>query len=262
MLILNRRKKIKEETAMLLKGKNAVITGCLRGIGNKTMEVFAKEGANIWACCQREDAELEKQIQQLSEQFGVWIKPIYFDLTDPESIKLGLKSIMADKKPIDALVNIAGMTHNALFHMTSMNIMKTVFEVDFFSQMQISQFVTKLMARNKRGSVINISSIAGLDGNAGQLAYSAAKGALISATKTMAQELAASDIRVNAVAPGVIDTTMTRSLSDVVKAGLIQPCELKRLGTDEEVANTIVFLASDLSSFVTGQVIRVDGGIG
>ncbi len=245
---------------MLLKGKNAVVTGCLQGIGKKTMEVFAREGANVWACSFMKTDEFENDIKKISDEYGVWIKPIYFDMSDPDSIKAGLKEIMADKLPIDALANVAGITHNALFHMTSRDDFLRVYQLDFLAHMQISQFITKLMLRNKKGSVINVVSDAAF-GNAGQVAYSAAKGALLSATYTMSAELANSGIRVNAVSPGVIDTAMTQALTEEQRQKLMEPCDIKRLGEPREVAETIAYLASDLSSYITGQVIRVNGGV-
>ena len=247
---------------MLLKGKTAVITGCLRGIGRTTMDLFAENGANIFACAQMEDEEFSKHILELSEKYNVSITPVYFDLMNEDSIKASMKQILATKQPIDILVNIAGMTYNALFQMTSMSKMKDLFEIDFFSQMLISQSIVRPMLKQKSGSIINVASIAGIDGNAGQVAYSAAKAALIGATKTMALELGASGIRVNAVAPGVIDTDMTRPLSDEIKANLIAPAAIQRLGTKEEVANVLLYLGSDLSEYVTGQIIRIDGGMG
>ncbi|MEA4892163.1 MAG: SDR family NAD(P)-dependent oxidoreductase [Peptococcaceae bacterium] len=247
---------------MLLKGKNAVITGCLQGIGNATMRQFAKEGANIWAGCQYEKKEVFEEIEQLQEEYGVWIKPLVFDLTKSEEIKTAVKEIFTSKLPVDSLVNIAGMTHNALFMMTSMEDFHRVFEIDFFSQMQFSQQIVKIMTRRGGGSIVNVSSITGIDGNAGQVAYSAAKGALISATKTMALELGDYRIRVNAVAPGVIDTAMTQALTEEQRQKLVMPCKLKRLGTPEEVAKVVAFLAGGGASHITGQVIRIDGGIG
>lgn len=247
---------------MLLQGKTAVITGCLRGIGRTTMDLFAENGANIFACSQIEDAEFSKHIQDLSNKYGVMIIPVYFDLMDENSIKAGMKHILSTKQPIDILVNIAGMTHNALFQMTSIAKMRDVFEVDFFSQMLVSQSIVRVMLKQKSGSIINIASIAGIDGNSGQIAYSAAKAALIGATKTMALELGTAGIRVNAVAPGVIDTDMTQKLSDEIKADLIAPAAIPRMGTKEEVAKVLLYLSSDLSKYVTGQVIRIDGGIG
>lgn len=248
--------------SMLLNGKTAVITGCLRGIGRTTMDLFAANGANIFACCQFEDVEFSSHIQELSSKYGVQIIPIYFDLMDEESIKSGMKQVLKTKQPVDILVNIAGMTHNALFQMTNISKMRDVFQVDFFSQIMISQFIVKNMMKQKKGSIINVASIAGIDGNFGQIAYSAAKAALIGATKTMALELGDMGIRVNAVAPGVIDTDMTRNLPDRIKDDLLSPAAIPRMGQKDEVANVLLYLSSDLSEYVTGQVIRIDGGIG
>ncbi len=246
---------------MLLSGKNAVVTGCLRGIGRKTLEVFAAQGANVWACAQHQDPEFEVFCQQLSRDTGCWIKPIYFDLTDAAAIKAGLRDVQADKLPVDVLVNVAGFTKDALLHMTTMDQLKAIFEVNFFSQIQITQYLTKLMVRQKRGSVINVSSISAIDGNAGQLSYSASKAALIGATRTMSRELAGHGIRVNAIAPGVIDTDMNAVVPKDVLQQRVGQSSLGRIGTGDEVAGTIAFLASDLSAYMTGQVIRIDGGM-
>jgi 3-oxoacyl-[acyl-carrier protein] reductase len=226
------------------------------------MDVFAQNGANIWACCQMPTAEFESHVKELAEANGVWITPIYFDLSDYEQIKAGVRQIIAGKQPVDVLVNIAGITHNALFHMTTIEKMKEVFEIDFFSQMLVSQQLTRLMVRQKSGSVINIVSVAGLDGNPGQIAYSAAKAALIGATKTLAGELGGYGIRVNAVAPGVIQTDMTAALPKEKFDELLSGSKLRRPGLPEEVARTLLFLASDQSAYITGQIIRVDGGMG
>lgn len=247
---------------MLLKGKNIVVTGCLKGIGRATMKLLVKNGANIWACCQFQDTQFDECIDSLRQKYDVWITPVYFDLTDYDQIKTAVKIIMVAKQPVDVLVNIAGMTQDALFHMISMDQMKRVFEINFFSQMLFTQYITKLMLRKKSGSVINISSIAAIDGNPGQLSYAASKAALIGATKTLSAELAPSGIRVNAIAPGVIKTDMTENLPDEALGRLIAKSSLKHLGLAEEVGKTIVFLASDMSSYITGQVLRVDGGIG
>jgi 3-oxoacyl-[acyl-carrier protein] reductase len=247
---------------MLLKGKNAVVTGCLKGIGRATMELFAKNGANIWACCQYQDPLFDESIANLQQEYNVRITPLVFDLTNYEQIKVAAKTIMSSKEPVDVLVNIAGMTHDALFHMISIEQMKRVFDVNFFSQMLLTQYVTKLMLRQKSGSVVNISSISGIDGNPGQLSYSASKAAIIGATKTLSAELASSGIRVNAIAPGVIKTEMTEGMPNDTLDRLMHRSSLKHLGLADEVGNVIVFLASDLSSYITGQIIRVDGGIG
>jgi len=247
---------------MLLNGKNAVVTGCLKGIGRSTLEIFAQNGANVWACCQYESPDFTQYIQELATANNVWITPLYFDLLDPEQIKTAAHNIRETKQPVDVLVNIAGMTHDALFHMTTMDQMKKVFEVNFFSQMLLTQHITKNMVRQKSGSVIFISSISAIDGNPGQLSYTASKAAIIGATKTLSSELAGYGIRVNAVAPGVINTDMTANLPAGVMERLMAKSDLKHMGLPNEVAEVILFLASDMSSYITGQIIRVDGGIG
>lgn len=247
---------------MLLRGKNAIITGCLSGIGFETMRLFAQNCANIWACCQYENAEWLERAKEIAEKNDVSITPIYFDLCEQDQIKAGLKIIMSEKKPVDILVNIAGMTLDSLFHMVTIEQLKKVFEVNFFSQILLTQLVTKLMLRQKSGSVISISSIAAIDGNVGQLSYSASKAALIGATKTLSAELAPQGIRVNAIAPGVIKTEMTDKLPANIIERLMSRSHIKNLGMPEDVGNLIVFLASDMSKYITGQVIRIDGGIG
>mgnify|MGYP001625124137 FL=1 len=245
----------------MLKGKNAIVTGANRGIGKETVRCFASHGANVWACVRTPNSEFEQEIQQLQEQYGVWIQPLYFDLEDENAIKAAIKQIMATKQQVDILANVAGITHNALFHMTSTAAFRHVMEVDFIAQMVISQMVTKLMARSGGGSVVNVASFIGLKGNAGQVAYAAAKAALIAATKTMAVELAPKNIRVNAVAPGVIETDMTKDLTSVQLAELQGPVAIQRLGKASEVAELIAFLASERSAYITGQVVRIDGGM-
>jgi 3-oxoacyl-[acyl-carrier protein] reductase len=247
---------------MLLQGKTALITGCLKGIGNSAMELFAREGANIWACCQHEDESFSASSKQLASETGVTITPLYFDLADPDQIKASMKQVIAAKQNVDILLNIAGVTHDSLFHMTSMDTMRSVFQINFFSQVLITQYITKLMARYKSGSIIMVSSITGVDGNPGQISYSASKAALIGATKTLASELAEHRIRVNAVAPGVIDTEMLSHIPSEQFQKLRVRIPMGRIGLSSEVAGVMLFLASDLSSYITGQVIRIDGGVG
>jgi len=246
----------------LLKDKTIVITGCLRGIGKTTLEVFAQQGATIFACIQYPDPAFDVFIQELKQKHSVEITPVYFDLSDEEAIKTGMKQILAAKIPIDGLVNIAGMVYNGLFHMTNMETMRKVIEIDFVSQMLVTQYISKMMIKNKRGSIVNISSIAGIDGNPGQIAYSSAKAALIGATKTLSGELGQHNIRVNAIAPGIILTDMTKELAREKFDDLVKKSKIPRAGTPEEVANVLLYLISDMSAYVTGQVIRVDGGIG
>lgn len=247
---------------MLLKGKTALITGCLKGIGHAAMQLFARSGANILACCQREDPEFEASRQILATETGATIIPYYFDLANAEEIRSAMKQVTAARHKVDILLNIAGMTNDSLFHMTTMESMRSVFEVNFLSQMLVSQYVSKLMIRQKSGSIINVSSISALDGNAGQTSYSASKAALIGATKTLATELAEQNIRVNAIAPGIIKTDMTAAIPAESFQKLCARIPMGRPGLPAEVAGVMLFLASDLSSYVTGQVLRIDGGIG
>lgn len=247
---------------MLLNDKTAVITGSLQGIGRATLDVFAKEGADIFACCQKETEEFASHINSLSEEHGVKIIPLYFDLTDEASVKNAAREIMKTKMPVNTLVNIAGITKDALFPMVTKEDLQLTFDINFFSQIIFTQYIVKIMLRHGGGSIVNTSSISALDGNPGQLAYSASKAAWIAATKTMSSELAPQGIRVNAIAPGVIKTPMTENLPEEAIARQLSRSDIKRMGKPEEVADLIAYLASDLSSFVTGRVIRVDGGIG
>lgn len=246
----------------MLRGKTAVITGCLQGIGKQTLETFAKNGANVFACAYKQTDEFEEYIRKLSDENNVTIIPVYFDMTNNDSIKEAAKEIQKAKMPIDILINIAGITRDAIFHMVTGDQLQETFQVNFFSQIYFSQYITKLMLRNGGGSVVFTSSISGIDGNNGQLAYASSKAALLAAVKTMSKELGPKGIRVNAIAPGVIKTPMTDVLTEDVINSKLANSDIGRLGTPEEVANLFVYLASDMSTYVTGQVIRVDGGIG
>jgi 3-oxoacyl-[acyl-carrier protein] reductase len=247
---------------MLLKQKTAIITGCSRGIGRQTLIAFAQHGANLWACSRTETSELHQFIAALAQTHGVSITPLFFDLNDAEQMKQAVKTIAASKCPIDILVNNAGITHNALFQMTSAEKMHELFEVNFFAQAALTQYVVRLMLRQKSGSVINISSSAAIDANPGRGAYGASKAALSCLTRTMAHELAEHNIRVNGIAPGVTDTDMLYDsmLPPAIDAAIRQT-RLKRLGQPSDIANAAVFLASDLASYVTGEILRVDGGL-
>ncbi len=246
----------------MLQGKTAVVTGCSKGIGKETMRVFAKNRCNIFACAHKKTDEFETEIQELQEKHQVSITPIYFDMADNDAVKAAAREIQKAKKQIDILVNIAGIARDAFFQMVTMGQLQETFQVNFFSQILFSQYMVKLMRKSKKGSVIFTSSMMAMDGNKGQLSYSASKAAIIAATKTMAEELGPEGIRVNAVAPGVIKTPMTDAVETEIIQGMWKRSKLQRIGNAEEVANLIMFLASDLSDYITGQVIRIDGGIG
>ncbi len=247
---------------MLIKGKTAVITGCNRGIGKALLEVFAKNGANVWACVRKPDVDFTEYIKGLVAEIGVKIKPVYFDLQDSEQIKEGVKTIRSAKEPIDILVNNAGVIHTSLFQMTSIDKMREMFELNLFSQMLLTQQISKIMMRQKSGSIINLSSSAAIEANEGRTAYAASKSALITSTQVLSKELAGCGIRVNAIAPGLTQTDMmVESTPEDILANTLQRISMKRVGRPEEIANTALFLASDLSSYMTGQVLRVDGGM-
>mgnify|MGYP001464698607 FL=1 len=232
---------------LLLKNKNTVITGCNRGIGKEIIKVFAENGANIWACVRRESGTFSKYINNLEQKHSVSINPVYFDLSDEEQIKTGVKTIKETKEPVDILVNNAGVIFTALFQMTSMQKLKEMFEINYFSQMLLTQYISRIMMRQKSGSIINISSSAALEGNEGRTGYASAKAAMITSTKVLAKELAPYNIRVNAVAPGLTQTEMMESSTpeDALRETLNRIC-MKRVGQPEEIANTVLFLASDL----------------
>jgi len=247
---------------LLLKGKNAVVTGCNRGIGKEVIRVFAENGANVWACIREGNQSFTKYINYLEQEHSVNINPICFDLGDKEQIKSGVKTIKETKQSVDILVNNAGVIFTALFQMTSMQKLKEMFEINYFSQMLLTQYISRIMMRQKFGSIINISSSAAIEGNEGRTGYASAKAAMITSTKVLAKELAPYKIRVNAVAPGLTQTEMMVSSTpeDALMETLNRIC-MKRVGQPEEIANSVLFLASDLSSYITSQVLRVDGGM-
>jgi len=242
----------------MLKKKVALITGCNRGIGLSIIREFAKNNAIIYAAS-RTKGSLDDIISDLQEKYQANIIPVYFDLTDSDGIKKTFLKINKEHKKLDVLVNNAGVMKDALIGMVTEENMLHTFQVNVFSVINTIQFAAKLMKRNKSGSIINLASIVGSNGNPGQIVYSASKGAIISLTKTAAKELAVDNIRVNAIAPGMIDTDMLRSIGDSRVDNMISKIGFNRLGEPREVADTAVFLASDASKYISGQVIGVDG---
>ena len=247
---------------MLLKGKTAVVTGCNRGIGKAVLQAFARNGANVFACVRKPDESFTGFVSGLAAETGVTLTPVYFDLADVAQVKAGAEQIKSAHQPVDVLVNNAGVMVTSLFQMTPIDTMKDVLDINFFSPMLFTQYLVRLMTRRKCGSIVNVSSSAAIEGNEGRTAYAASKAAMISTTKVMARELAEHNIRVNAVAPGLTETDMMvgSTPNDALAATLSRTC-MKRVGTPEEIANAVLFLSSDLSSYMTGQVLRVDGGM-
>lgn len=244
----------------MLTGKTAIVTGANRGIGLATVEAFAEQGASLWACARTQTDEFEDKIEELSSKYAVTVTPVYFDVTNEAQVKEAVKMIGRDSKAIDILVNNAGISIERLFHMTSIETISKTLEANFLSQVRLSQLVSRFMVRNRTGSIINIASVSGIESEQGSIAYGSSKAAVIFATKTMAVELGKCGIRVNAVSPGFIDTDMWKNRDEGVRDRILARTPLGRQGTAKEVANVILFLASDMSSYMTGQNLVVDGG--
>lgn len=239
---------------------NAVITGCNRGIGKSLLKTFAKAGYNIWACARQYSEEYEKMLSNLASDNGVWIKPIYFDMADIPSIQDGMQKIIDDNISIDVLVNNAGVSKVGLLSHTKIEDIEALFQVNYFAMLRIIQKISKKMIRQKNGCIINIGSLAGIEAQPGKIAYGSSKAAVILMTKCLAKELGPMGIRVNCVAPGPIQTEMIHQYNDEMLIKLSMESSLKRLGQSDEIANVVLFLASNNASYINGEIIKVDGG--
>jgi 3-oxoacyl-[acyl-carrier protein] reductase len=242
----------------LLQGKVALVTGANRGIGRAIAKQFIYHGALVYANARTHDS-LDGLISELSTDLRSNLKPVYFDITDSDAAKNVFLKIHKESKQLDCLVNNAGIMKDALIGMISRQLINELFTTNVYSTIELLQLAVKLMARQNSGSIVNISSMVGTNGNYGQMAYSASKGAVISLTKSAAKELAPKNIRVNAIAPGIIETDLLRNVDAQVMDSLKSRIGMKRIGTPDDVAGLATFLASDLSKYVTGQVIGVDG---
>ena len=246
---------------MLLCGKTVIVTGSRKGIGRAIVEACAEQGADVFACARRYDEKFVSEMTTLANRCGVSVRPLFFDMTDAAGVKKAVAEMKAASTHIDVLVNNAGMVADgAVFHMTSIDTFREVFEVNFFSQMRLTQYISRIMCKQEKGSIINITSIAGIDGNPGQVEYSASKAALGLSTRRLASELGPCGIRVNAVAPGVIGSDMGEKVADDLLERVLASSVMGRVGMPEEIARAVVFFASDWSSYITGQILRVDGG--
>ena len=247
---------------MLLKNKTAVVTGCNKGIGKSIVEEFSKNGANIFACARSLNEKFIENIDDLKNKFKVEIFPIELDLNNENTIKNAADKIIKNSKSIDILVNNAGTIQTSLFQMTPSKDIRNVFEVNFFSQTKFTQLMIKPMIKNKSGSIVYISSSAADDGNIGRNAYASSKAAINAQAKVLSRELGMYKIRVNVISPGLTDTSMmSENTPQNVKENILSNISLKRIGEPNEIANTALFLSTEMSSYITGQIIRVDGGM-
>ena len=246
--------------AGLLAGKRVLITGATRGIGLAIAERFAAEGASLYLNG-RDGPRVSVLAERLSREFGVPCAPLLFDVADPEAVKAAFRELFAQTKVLDVLVNNAGILDDALIGMVTPAQIERTFACNSFSVLYCSQYAARMLQRNGGGSIINLASIIGRVGNAGQAVYGGSKAAVIGMTQSLAKELASQQIRVNAIAPGFIDTDMAHSLSEDKFQQRLDSIAMGRIGSADEVAKVALFLASELSSYVTGQVIGVDGGM-
>ncbi len=245
----------------MLKGKNIFLTGADGGMGRAMTEALARSGANVWANIIAPNADYEGFVAGLAGECGVWIKPMVFDITDAAASKAAVMAIRSGKVPVDGLVNNAGILREGLLQMMPIADARLLFEVNFFAPFQLMQFVTRLMMRQPNGgAVVNMSSMAAFDGVEGETVYGATKAALASMSKSAAKELGRFKIRVNCIAPGVTETPLISKMSEEVLNADRSHTYLGRLGKPADIANMAVFLLSDKAQYVTGQVIRVDGG--
>ena len=243
-----------------LKGINIVVTGAARGIGRVIALMFAEYGANVAFTGRKIDdnfLSLEKELKN----FGVKVKGYVSDASDFDATQKTASEIVKDFGSIEALVNNAGITRDNLLMRMSEKDWDDIMNVNLKSVFNWTKAVIRPMMKARKGSIINMSSVVGTGGNAGQANYAASKAGIIGFTKSVAKELGSRNIRCNAIAPGFIETEMTKNLPQNVIDDWLAKIPLKRTGKPEDVANACLFLASDLSSYITGQVITVDGGM-
>ena len=243
----------------LLSGKTALITGASSGIGKETALTFARNGANL-ILISRNEEKLKKLSKDL-EEFNVLVDYYVIDITNAELLKNLFSQLKKSKVIIDIVINNAGIMEDSVLQMVKTESIKRTFDTNVFALIDVSKRASRLMIRNKKGSIINLSSIIGSNGSKGQSIYSASKAAVIGFTKSLSKELGPLNIRVNSIAPGFIMTGMTEGITDCVIQENLKSISMGRLGSTKDVANVILFLASDLSEYVTGQVIGVDGGM-
>ena len=244
----------------LLEGKTALITGASKGIGRRIAEMFAEQGANV-AFTYLSSVEKGEALEQELQVFGTKVKGYRSDASKFDEAEKLIQSIVTDFGTLDVVVNNAGITKDGLLMRMSEENWDDVIDINLKSVFNVTKAASRVMMKNRKGVFINMSSVVGVQGNAGQANYAASKAGIIGFSKSVAKELGSRNIRTNVVAPGFIRTEMTDVLDPKVVEGWEQAIPLKRAGEPEDVANLCVFLASDMSTYITGQVIPVDGGM-
>ncbi len=245
----------------MLQGKTTLITGASRGIGKGIAEVFAKNGSNIAFTFASSIEKAQAFEKELTEKYKVKVKGYQSNAADFEQSEALAKSVIDDFGKVDVLINNAGITRDTLMLRMTEQQWDDVINTNLKSAFNLTKSFLRHFLGNKSGSIINMTSVVGVTGNAGQANYAASKAGMIGFTKSIAKELGSRNVRCNAVAPGFIETEMTEVLDENVKNGWIDQIPLKRGGTPDDVANTCLYLASDLSSYTTGQTISVCGGM-
>ena len=245
---------------MMLKGRKALVTGSSRGIGRKIVEKFLEEGAEVWGLCSHPSAA-RADIETFAITHDTKFHEICADAGNHEELRTVITDALKEADGFDVLVNNAGITKDGLSFRMKMEDWQKVIDINLTAVFVVSQIVSNDMIHKKSGSIINMSSIVGVRGGAGQVNYSASKAGLIGYTKSLAKEVGGRGVRVNAIAPGYIETDMTKAVNEKAREAWLATIPMKRAGQPEDVANVALFLASDLSSYVTGQVIGVDGGM-
>ena len=244
----------------MLKGKNVIVTGATRGIGREIALTLAQNGANIAMNYRNLNSEVEDLINEI-KSFGVDALAIKCDVSITDEVDNFVKEVRSHYNTIDVLVNNAGITKDGLILRMKEEDFDDVLDVNLKGTFNTTKSVSSIMVRQKYGKIINISSVVGIAGNAGQCNYAASKAGVIGFSKSVARELSSRNINVNVVAPGYINTDMTKNLPDKIKEEIIKSIPMKKIGDPKEVANLVLFLSSNLSDYITGQVINVDGGM-
>lgn len=244
----------------MLKDKVTLVIGASRGIGKAIALAFANEGATVVITYNSKENEAKETVEAM-QSMGVTAGYYKCDISNFDDTKKLIENVIKEYGTIDVLVNNAGITKDNLIVRMSEAEFDDVVSTNLKGAFNTIKHISRYMMRNKSGSIVNVSSVVGLMGNIGQINYAAAKSGLIGLTKTTAKELAKYGVRCNAIAPGFIDTDMTNKLPEQAKEKLMKELPLNRVGTPEEVANVVTFLASDKSSYVTGEIIKVDGGM-